>query len=219
MQAANTFFQQTQQQLQRALLAGVQRAFNHLLSNQNGARQALQCHAGKYVLFQAPPISLALQIEPSGTVQTVPTSSVAPNVTLTFPLAAWPTAAFAALTQETSSALLKHVRIEGDADLAAVMGQLAQHLRWDVEEDLSRWLGDIAAHRVVQMTRGAARRMHDQGRRVLAQMTDYWVYEDRALVARPELDDLTQQVRDVRDAVERLEKRMQRYAARLPVRR
>jgi len=41
--------------------------------------------------------------------------------------------------------------IDGDVELAAVMGWLGEHVRWDVEEDLARLVGDAPAHALMGM--------------------------------------------------------------------
>jgi ubiquinone biosynthesis protein UbiJ len=115
----------------------------------------------------------------------------------------------AALGQETTQALLKHVRIEGDADFAAVIAELMQKVRWDIEEDLSRHVGDMAAHRAVSTARAAAQQLQDSGQRLVAQLTDYWVEENPSLVARHDLEAWVLELRSLRDAVERFEKRLQ----------
>jgi ubiquinone biosynthesis protein UbiJ len=50
----------------------------------------------------------------------------------------------------------------------------------------------------------------DAARRVTESLADYAVDEKRVLVARPEMEAFAQEVASLRDAVEGLEKRMQR---------
>jgi ubiquinone biosynthesis protein UbiJ len=123
-----------------------------------------------------------------------------------------PTAVLAAMGQETTQALLKHVRIEGDAEFAAVIAELMQKVRWDIEEDLSHCVGDMAAHRAVSTARATAQQLQDSGRRLLAQFTDYWIEENPTLVARQDLEAWVAELRSLRDAVERFDKRLEQAA-------
>jgi len=88
--------------------------------------------------------------------------------------------------------------------------RLVRHLRWDVEEDLSRLIGDVAARRVVQAGRDLAVWQADALRRLADSFADYAGEEGRLLVRRRELETLGASVAQLRDAIERLEKRIAR---------
>ena len=87
---------------------------------------------------------------------------------------------------------------------------LVRHLRWEPEEDLSRLVGDIAAHRIVALARDFAAWQADAARRLAENLVEYAVAEKRVLVQRSELESLADAAARLRDAVERLEKRVER---------
>jgi len=89
---------------------------------------------------------------------------------------------------------------------------LARHLRWDVEEDLSRLFGDVAAHRIAGAGRALARWHADAAQRLVESAADYAVDEKRILMARGEVDQFAGALARLRDAIERLEKRIERLA-------
>ena len=97
-----------------------------------------------------------------------------------------------------------------DPKLASEVMALARHLRWDVEEDLSKLFGDMAAHRLADAGRAFAAWHVDAARRLAESLADYAVDEKRVLMARPEMESFAGAVARLRDAVERLEKRVQR---------
>jgi ubiquinone biosynthesis protein UbiJ len=182
---STVFIAQAQAAIRDGLLTGLERALNHLLRAEPWTREKLLPHAGKQVCFRAEPVRLVLQVSDAGTIQARSGMS------------------------ETTQALLKHVRIEGDAEFAAVIADLMQKLRWDIEEDLSHYVGDIAAYRAVSTARSAAQQLQDTGRRLVAQLTDYWLEENPTLVARQDMEAWVAELRSLRDAVDRFEKRLQ----------
>ena len=102
--------------------------------------------------------------------------------------------------------------MSGEPRLASEVLALAQHLRWDVEEDLSKVFGDVLAHRMAEAGRAFAAWQADAARRLIESVADYAVDEKRVLVARQEVEGFAEAVARLRDAVERLEKRVQRLA-------
>ena len=82
----------------------------------------------------------------------------------------------------------------------------------DLEEALSRGLGDVAAHRLVGAARDAASLGRDAGGRLLEGLVEYALEEKRLVVARAELDSLTEATRQLRERLERLEQRIDRAA-------
>ncbi|HVL35331.1 MAG TPA: SCP2 sterol-binding domain-containing protein [Burkholderiales bacterium] len=105
---------------------------------------------------------------------------------------------------------LRAVEVQGEPRLASAIAVLMRHLRWDVEEDLSRLIGDAAAHRLAQAGRALAAWPREAARRLVATTADYAVEEKRVLVGRAELGRFAEALAELRDAVERLEKRIDR---------
>jgi len=89
---------------------------------------------------------------------------------------------------------------------------LVRHLRWDPEEDLSRVVGDVAARRVVGLARGFVGWQADAAQRLARSLVEYAIEERRIVVPRSELEPLAAAVARLRDAIDRLEKRIERIA-------
>jgi ubiquinone biosynthesis protein UbiJ len=177
-------------------------ALNHLLAAEPWARERLAPFAGETIELRGPPFpALRFVILPGGTLE-AGGADPALTVTLTpealFSLARGP--------EHFARALV----VDGDPRLAAEVSTLARHLRWDAEEDLSKLFGDVAAHRMAQAGRSLARWHADAARRLVESLADYAVDEKRMLMARREVDEFAGAVARLRDALERLEKRIER---------
>jgi ubiquinone biosynthesis protein UbiJ len=87
---------------------------------------------------------------------------------------------------------------------------LVRYLRWDAEEDLSRVLGDVAAHRLAAGAREFFASQREALARTAENLVDYML-EERELVAHPaSFAEHRLAVAHLRDAIERLEKRVDR---------
>jgi ubiquinone biosynthesis protein UbiJ len=177
-------------------------ALNRLLEAEPWARERLAPFAGMTVELRAPPLpSLSFVILPGGTLEA---GGQDPALTVTLRPAALP-----ALMQSEEH-FVRSVDVAGDERLAAEVMMLMRHLRWDAEEDLSRLVGDVAAHRLVGLARGFAAWQADAARRLAESLRDYAVEEKRVLVATAEFSHFSAEVARLRDAIERLEKRVRR---------
>lgn len=112
--------------------------------------------------------------------------------------------------RDGSAGAMRRVRIEGDAALATAIAGLARQLRWDVEEDLSHIIGDLAAHRFGETVRSAAAGSRDLIDRARTTTLQWLIHDDGALVGRPALESFREDLRRLRDDVERLAKRVDR---------
>jgi len=175
---------------------------NHLLSREDWARQKLAPFAGESLELRAPPLpALRLIILPGGRVEAGGDgASLALTVKPDF---------LASLARGREYAM-RSVEAAGNTTLASEVMLLVRHLRWDAEEDLSRLLGDVAAHRIAQALRDLARWQADAARRLAEALADYAAEEARLLVRRAELGALAGAAAGLRDALERLDKRIGR---------
>jgi ubiquinone biosynthesis protein UbiJ len=107
-------------------------------------------------------------------------------------------------------AAFREIEMQGDAELAQEVSFLARNLTWDIEEDLSRVVGDIAAHRMAGAARGFARWGRDASLRMGQGAAEYWTEESPLIASRVKLEGFARDVSDLRDAVERLAKRIER---------
>jgi ubiquinone biosynthesis protein UbiJ len=179
---------------------------NHLLAREQWARDRLVPFAGRRARFRIAPLpDLVVEIDESGLVAAGSAEDVA--LTLTIPPAALPR------ILARDEAALREVGLDGDAALGSTVQFLFRNLQWDVEEDLSRVVGDVVAHRVA----GAARAFSAWQRRAAGRLgeniSEYLKDEAGLLMHSYELDAFGREVDEVRDAVERLDKRIQRLAA------
>ena len=175
---------------------------NRLLEREEWARRKLQPFAGESVELRAAPLPpLRFTILGNGQVD-----AGGDTVSLTVILKPGVLAALA----RGEDYLLREVEVSGNARLASEVMALVRYLRWDPEEDLSKVIGDAAAHRVAQTARAFAAWHLDAARRIAEAMADYFAEEKRVLVRQQEFRAWKMEVTDLRDAVERLAKRVER---------
>jgi len=175
---------------------------NRLLVAEPWARERLAPFAGETVELRAPPLpTLRLRILEGGTVEA---GGAEPGLSM----CAGPELLVALARGEEHA--MRSIEVDGNARLAAEILVLARHLRWDVEEELSRVVGDVAAHRIAGAGRAIAAWHLDAAQRLAAALADY-VSEEKALLARrAHLEALGESVARLRDAVARLDKRVER---------
>jgi len=181
---------------------------NLLLESEPWARERLAPFAGEALELRAPPLpALRLVVAADGRLSAAASGPAGgPNSTLIIALR--PGALAAALQGEEQ--LLRAIHVEGNARLASEVMFLFRHLRWDAEEELARILGDAAAHRVAGMVRGAFAWHADAGQRIAEALVEYATEERPLLIRRGELEERAALLAQLRDGLERLEKRIDR---------
>jgi ubiquinone biosynthesis accessory factor UbiJ len=181
-------------------------AVNHLLARESWARERLAPYAGKTARLSCPPVVLTLLVQPDGYLAAVEEQDAQrADVSLSLPAGA-----LSSFVQGGQAAVMKHVKIEGDAEFAQIIGKLAEHLRWEPEEDLAKLVGDAPAARLASLARAASDQARRTGRNVLGSLTEYLLDENPQLVRRAELDGLNAELSRARDALARVEKRIER---------
>ena len=184
---------------------------NHLLDAEPWAREKLAPFAGKRVRVKALPLpDLALAVSAEGKLEPAP--ELDPDLTVTLSPADLPR-----LIQGDDT-ILRSINFAGDAELAAALQYLAKHLRWEFEEDLSRVVGDVAAHRIAGTARDFVAWQKDAGQRVGENFAEYLTEEAGLLAPPAALARFGRDVADLVDALERLEKRLDRIDAKLRAR-
>ena len=175
---------------------------NRLLDAESWARERLARFSGETIeLVPLPLPPLRVTILEDGHLQA---GGGAPDLTLQL----GPGALIALARGEEE--FLRAVEVNGNARLAQEIASLARHLRWDVEEELSRVFGDVAAHRIAGAARSFFAWQLDAGRRVTSAAADFLAEEARILVRREEQAGHARAVVELRDALARLEKRIER---------
>jgi ubiquinone biosynthesis protein UbiJ len=185
----------------------VLRALDHLLAGQPWLRERLAPHAGRRCRVEIFPFALHLRIEADGALVADGDSDVADAQIRLSPIA------LARLLGGDEGAR-KDVQLSGDPALASALAAVFRELRWDVEEDLSRVLGDIPARRLVQGARRLAAWPVGALQDLAAGVAEYLQEESPMLARRDDVARWSQEVDALRDAVERLDKRIEQAAAR-----
>ena len=197
-----------------AAVGVVLRAFNHVLGQHAWARERLAPFAGQTIrtVVTGPlgDLSAAATVGADGMLRPAAIGTP-PAVSLSVRA---PLDALAAVAGQGMPAAMRHVRIEGDAALAAAVGQIVPHLRWDFEDDLSRLVGDTAARRVTDLLGRVRDGLRDLRLRSESAAVGYLVHENAQLVSAPMAEAHRAAVRALRDDLERLEKRIERIERR-----
>ncbi len=106
------------------------------------------------------------------------------------------------------TAAMKDIRLSGDAEFAQALAFVLQNLRPEPEEELSRFIGDAAAQRLVGFMRSSASQWKQIAENMLDNTAHYVVTENPMVVGRDDLENFNQDVNQLRDAVARIEKRI-----------
>lgn len=178
---------------------------NHLLARESWAREQLAPFAGRVARIEALPFVFLLGVGDGGLF--VPGAGE-PQVTIAVDSAQLPAFLF------DPRAILRNVRLSGDAEFAQSLSQVLQNLRPEPEEDLARFVGDALAVRIVGFLRAVAAQIREGGTRLAGTAADYFATENPLLATRAEGERFAGEVAELRDAVERLAKRIERLESR-----
>ena len=179
------------------------RAINHVLRSAPLAKERLRKHAGRTAAFHVGPVTLAFTVQTTGEV-----TAAVPGATRDLEVRMSPFLLPRLAAHE--EAAFREIDMKGDMELAHEISYLARHLTWDYEEDLSRVVGDATAHRLAEGARGLARWTREAGKRTAQGAAEYWTEESPLIASRIKVEDFVRGVSELRDAVERLEKRFER---------
>jgi len=176
---------------------------NHLLSQAEWARAALAEHAGKSAVVEVFPTRIAFSVESGGRLGAAAHAGE-PDVVIRLT----PATALQILAQGEKA--WNKADVQGDTGFASALSRIAANLRWDVEEDLSRVFGDIAAHRLAEGGRAAAAWPKQAAESLAGALGEYLTEEKHLLVTPLRAAEFVREVDELRDAVERLDKRLER---------
>ena len=193
---------------QQALAMPALAAINHLLAQEAWARAALARHAGKEACIDTGHLQLRMLVAADGMLEASRGEGPA-GVTIRVKLTDLP------LIAQDRSRALSYVKIEGDAEFANTISQLANGLRWDAEHDLERAIGPIGARRVAEGARQALGLANGAGRRLAENLAEFLAEERPVLVRPAQREEFAAEVVRLRDDVERTAKRIARLEQRL----
>lgn len=193
------------QQIARSGAAALVAALDHLLAQNDWARDRLAMHVGRHVVIGIegqplpglPEPRLVATIVEGGRLKTADHADAA-TAAVTMLLRPSLDAAFD-FARGGSRGLSRHLRLEGDVMLAAALGEIAQHLRWDAVEDLSRFTGDVLAERIARLAGGAVGALREAGNRLEGNAARYLSVESGQLLDRGALEIFALQL----DSIER----------------
>ena len=181
---------------------------NHLLAAEPWARAQLVPHVNKTLHVVVSRSRSSSRSRRTARSRARPPAAPA-DTTVTLPYSAVPR-----LVAGGGDAVMRDLRLDGDAEFAQAVSLLAANLRWDVEEDLSKVVGDAASHRLVSAARARDRpRSGATNERVVAGMSEYLLEENPQLVRPRAVQTLADGVRQLRDDLARLEKRVDRLTS------
>jgi ubiquinone biosynthesis accessory factor UbiJ len=92
--------------------------------------------------------------------------------------------------------------------LAQLLGRLAGQLRWEYEEDLSKIIGDAPAHFAVAQAKKIASAGKSAGLDLIENTVEYLSEEKKVLLNQRDFAIHKNQLMELRDSVERLDKRI-----------
>ena len=174
---------------------------NHLLQPAAWARETLAAHAGKVAVFDVFPVRVAAAVDAEGTLRPAG-ADAEPSVVIRL------TPATALQILAKGEAAWREAGIEGDTAFASVISKLAANLRWDIEDDLSRVFGDIVALRLAEAGRSAAAWPGQAASSLAENVAEYLTEEKKLLVTPLRAAEFVAEVDELRDAAERLDKRI-----------
>ena len=176
---------------------------NHLLTRAEWARRRLSPFAGHPARLMLEGTSIDFTIAADGYVA-ASGANAAPEVTISAPGSALPG------LLEGWDRVMKAVRINGNAEMADALGFVFRNLRWDPEADLAALVGDVAAHRLHEGVLSLLSTQRSAAQAAGNNLLEYLTIEKRILPSRTEVEQHIGRLRELRDAVARLEKRIER---------
>jgi ubiquinone biosynthesis protein UbiJ len=182
------------------------RGINHVLGSEPWASAELAKHAGKTILLQLPLGELCFEISAAGLLGTLKEAD-SPSLSLEFSSKAL--GDLAASSGNLREQAFKAVKITGDADLAQLIGRLAGQLRWEYEEDLARLVGDAPANFAVRQGKKLASASRSAVSDLLDNVVEYVSEERKVLLNKRDFVFHKSELNDLRESVDRLEKRIQ----------
>ena len=183
-------------------------AINHLLAQEAWARDSLALHAGKEALIDTGTFSVRLRVARDGMVQSSNAETPA-NVTVRVKMSDLP------LILQNRDRAFSYVKIEGDAEFANAISQLSKALRWEAEHDLEPFIGPIGARRLVGGARTVAAGVKTTHRKLTENVAEFLLEERPVLAHRHAAEGFVDDVRELRDDVERAAKRITKLEQKL----
>ena len=182
------------------------RGINHVLSSEPWATGELARHAGKTILLKLPVGDLCFEITTAGLLAV---SEASDTSSLVLEVSAKALSELAGSTGSLREQAFKAVKITGDADLAQLLGRLVGQVRWEYEEDLARLVGDAPANFAVRQGKKFVSASKSAASDLLSNVVEYVSEERKVLLNQRDFMAHKNELNELRDAVDRMEKRIQ----------
>ena len=182
------------------------RGINHVLGSEPWASAELAKHASKTILLKMPFGELAFKITSAGLLDALQELD---SPTLSLEISSKALGDLAASSGTLREQAFKAVKITGDADLAQLLGRLAGQLRWEYEEDLARLVGDAPANFAVRQGKKFIAASRSAASDLLDNVVEYVSEERKVLLNKRDFTAHKLTLNDLRESVERIEKRIQ----------
>ena len=179
----------------------ITRFLQHLTSQNEWSRPYLQPFVGKVVQFDFVLAKANLLILEDGSLVSAG-ETASPEANIHVP----PSLALRLLAGDEEAKM--HIKIDGDAHLAAEISKVLQHMRWDIEEDLSKVVGDIAAYKIGAVSKKTFAEAKKQSINVAEMLSEYWQEEKNILAKKRHVEQFNADVDTLKSDVARIEKKL-----------
>ncbi|WP_254598040.1 ubiquinone biosynthesis accessory factor UbiJ [Polynucleobacter antarcticus] len=179
---------------------------NHVLRAEPWAMTELARHAGKVILLQLPVGNLYFELTSDGLLSAL---NQVDQPTLELAITADALSMMIGAPGNLRDQAMKAVKITGDADLAQLVGRLAGQVRWEYEEDLARVIGDAPAHFIVRQGKKFISSKQSAASDLLENAVEYVSEEKKILLNKRDFMIRKNELNELRDAVDRIDKRIQ----------
>ena len=179
------------------------RILNHLITQNSWARGELQPFSGQTVAIYLGPVTANLTVLENGGLAMAGESTIDDaSISLS------PSLALRILAKDTAAS--SQVQITGNTELAKALAKVLQGMRWDYEEDLSKIIGDIPATQANAFAKKTYSEAKSKVINVTEMLTEYWQEENPLIAKKRHVEAFVKDVDQLRDDVERLEKRIEK---------
>ena len=191
----------------------ITRFLQHITNQNEWSKPYLAPFAGKVVQFDFVLAKANVLILEDGSLaisgDSFSNKGTNPDATIQVP----PSLALRLLAKDEAAKMF--IKIDGDTQLATEFSKVLQNMRWDIEEDLSHVTGDIAAFKLGEFSKKAFGEMRQQSINAASMLSEFWQEEKPILAKKRHIEQFNADVDTLKSDVARLEKRLEKFQAKL----